>query len=630
MALFRYLMVFASLFNTILAGTEVELFSLPNFDGGVNTAYVPNVGCMDVAVGGGSLRFGGGGCMIAYQDKDCKVGGFVIWTEFYDLPKLSQQYYSGVPSFKLRSLRECSDMELRSTVDVDFFEGDIGSGGKKIEIRNLNNCTPVPLFTDWNDGLHNIVSYGKCVKLYKSKYCLGPPDPYYMNVIPSQFTKDLGYLSMEPCHEGTLDFFTEKNFKGIRWQTYLRYFGIAENFPIDFVALSMKTTVCTRLKASPWLDDLTYVINSEEKDLQNLPFKYKSYPGGLVPYIFTHVDTCDSIYETGPTYNVELWYWHNKEHTETPYYNLCRCQEIPEKAQGYNTVIYGYGKCFNVYTTKNCRGAPDSVRHSYAIYKQHEEDDPWLSLEPCSIDAAVSCLRIHARVFSMERISSTHDFAGTRADFAMAATQTFYNDGFGTIEKAIKVSKEVTQTASMEYTEGFRHMHTFQYTFTSTATFEAEIPLLGTAGGSISHQLSTNNEWEYTYNNVSKTETSTKETFTIEETLIIKPCMKYEVSSTVRMTKNAAMTFTQWFEITGRTGTNKKLTIQEIKLYVEKNSPDIIIIPGHEKENKYTLVGQSTVVLTYDYNTEVILTATGEPLPACIERHKDSISLWNK
>ncbi|ODM92015.1 hypothetical protein Ocin01_14671 [Orchesella cincta] len=169
------------------------------------------------------------------------------------------------------------------------------------------------------------------------------------------------------------------------------------------------------------------------------------------------------------------------------------------------------------------------------------EDDPWLVIiEPCSIDAAVSCLRIHARVFSMERISSTHDFAGTRADFAMAATQTFLQRWIWDNEKAIKFQRKLLKQPQWSILGDFV-ICTLSYTLPSTRTFEAEIPLLGKAWWiDFAHQLSTNNEWNTLITTFLKQRHRQKIHFTIEETLIIKPCLKYEVSSTVRMTKNAA------------------------------------------------------------------------------------------
>ncbi|ODM92013.1 hypothetical protein Ocin01_14666 [Orchesella cincta] len=622
------LLIFSDLLLACTAST-VAFYKKENFTGAI---YKTNTSkeCQELPVlfqgVDGSIKTTG--CTVVYPEKEksgsCEMYGFIPRKIEKRLGQLSLQYpfdkISDIYNTPLtvHSFRECMAKESQPEIDVDFYDDN----GSKHEFYDICTCTNLPSLDQMKESKGT--AHGKCLKFYQTSNCEGVPSHYVYTTVFSGY-QSLQWKSMEPCDmpmsegcKSTVHFFTEKYFKGARKvvKSSTTCQQLAEPLPS-----SVKTTGCIALFEDECVvNDLFtgYIVKSKKGDLEELTREYSLNAKGFRPNFFRGCTQMEAKHSHDFDYQESVELDGNEvRYDKIELRDVCECKNLQATFPVENRVqrIHTYGNCFKLYTTLDCDGVPSitDVRLEISTVGSTME---FQSIEPCNTPK--TCMRFNALVFKMQPLLAKSEFAGNEIDFPMATAQTFINHGLATIEQDYEARKELTETASFEFSPGFREMSVIGFEMRSQTSFGGGLPFVSTAINKI--QATLKNEWKHdkTAENQFRKEVSETKVFAVSQKINIKACMKYEASSVIRMVQDVIVDYKILFEITASTSAGTAATAEEITDALGKqNNTHLTIFQGHPRSTKYKVVAQSFAKLLAMYGKNSMFLGNGGPISEC-------------
>jgi len=133
-----------------------------------------------------------------FDSDDCflgVLGGFE--NEFSNLVIKSSSNFT---KSKMKSVRNCNEMESRPQIGLDYYKGS-GLTGRIKEFRNICSCLNLPVLEQYSTSTQSIKTYGNCLTYFPEADCGGIP--YFETKViqppPVNSVSGMRIRSLRPC-----------------------------------------------------------------------------------------------------------------------------------------------------------------------------------------------------------------------------------------------------------------------------------------------------------------------------------------------------------------------------------------------------------------------------------------------
>ncbi|ODM90151.1 hypothetical protein Ocin01_16531 [Orchesella cincta] len=298
------------------------------------------------------------------------------------------------------------------------------------------------------------------------------------------------------------------------------------------------------------------------------------------------------------------------------YRNVCTCTLLPNAIRhSADTVTLNlllYGKCVNLHYEDNCNDKP------FQIGKYGEtgnvDTGSYQSFKPCKLPQ--HCVIMNAVLTQLEPLNDIINLQNLTNTVTIGATETFRNNGGGTLEEDYSVEKDIEENFQFGFAKEFSQMNSISFDVgVKIGVKSSFMGGLVSASAEIQEGLST--KYQSTSSSTETKEYGVKRTtkFKVDKKVIIPPCTEYKVGSTVQVAKDVEIDYRVEYKITGFIQPNIKMKSTEIRAYLGgmKYIKDV---------DEFTVLAETTALMKATFGLETFADAKGAIIAPCLKVNK--------